>query len=60
MENDAYKEVEIRLNGLKKASGSLKWAEAGNYTLDRLKIEGKDLDTIDINEFWNLLTFDNK
>ncbi len=58
MENDTYKEVKIRLKGLKKASRSLKWSEAESYTLKRSNLEGKDLDTLDTNEFWNLLIHD--
>jgi SH3-like domain-containing protein len=54
-ENDTYNEVKIRLKGLKKKSGSLKWTEAESYTLKRSDIEGKDLDIIDTNKFWDLL-----
>lgn len=55
MENDAYKEVKIRLKGLKKEGGSLKWTEAESYILKRSNLEGKDLDKLDTNEFWDLL-----
>jgi SH3-like domain-containing protein len=55
IENDAYNEVKIRLKGLKKKSGSLKWTEAESYTLKRSNLEGKDLDKLDTNEFWDLL-----
>jgi hypothetical protein len=55
MENGAYNEVEIRLKGLKKERGSLKWTEGGSYTLKRSNLEGKDLDKLDTNKFWDLL-----
>lgn len=55
MENDTYIEVKIRLKGLKKESGSLKWTEAESYTLKKSDLEGKDLDILDTNKFWDLL-----
>ena len=55
IENDAYNEVKIRLKGLKEQGGSLKWTEAESYTLKRSDLEGKDLDTLDTDKFWDLL-----
>jgi len=58
MENHAYKEIVIHLNGLKEERGSLKWIDAGNLSLKRSKLEGIDLDKTDVNAFWGLLKED--
>jgi hypothetical protein len=56
MENEIYQEIEIRLRGLKKKRGVLKWADAEKFMLRKSALEGKDLDKVDPDKFWELLT----